>query len=58
MQSRMFKQGGMLDSVRSKIAHTSTVPAFGNKDLKRLQDLIITEKDVMLKYVSHSLLTV
>ncbi|KDQ18147.1 hypothetical protein BOTBODRAFT_29483 [Botryobasidium botryosum FD-172 SS1] len=58
MQGKIFRprQGGVLGSVRSKIAHTSTIPALGNKDLKRLQDLIAAEKEVMisLRKMSYS----
>ncbi|KIJ40998.1 hypothetical protein M422DRAFT_48793 [Sphaerobolus stellatus SS14] len=32
----------------AKLAHTSTIPALGNKDLRLLQDLITNEKTVML----------
>ncbi|KAF8580310.1 hypothetical protein K439DRAFT_1415439 [Ramaria rubella] len=38
------KSGG---SLASKIAHTTTLPALGNKDLKLLQDLITNEKMVL-----------
>ena len=34
-------------SFASKIAHTSTIPALGNKDLKLLQDLITNEKAIL-----------
>jgi len=34
-------------SFASKIAHTTTIPAFGNKDLKLLQDVITNEKIVL-----------
>ncbi|KAG8735635.1 hypothetical protein FRC10_010340 [Ceratobasidium sp. 414] len=47
----MFKSrpsGGMLGSVGAKIAHTSTIPAFGNQDLRTLQELITAEKGVLV----------
>jgi hypothetical protein len=43
----MFKAGGVLGTVGTKIAHTSTLPSLGNKDLKLLQDLIVAEKNVV-----------
>lgn len=39
-------------SFASKIAHTSTIPALGNKDLKLLQDLITNEKAILITYVT------
>ncbi|KAF8528519.1 hypothetical protein BU17DRAFT_22976, partial [Hysterangium stoloniferum] len=35
-------------SFASKIAHTTTIPALGNKDLKLLQDVITNEKSVLM----------
>ncbi|GJJ14086.1 hypothetical protein Clacol_008343 [Clathrus columnatus] len=34
-------------SLATKIAHTSTLPALGNKDLRLLQDVIINEKAIL-----------
>ncbi|KAG8890102.1 hypothetical protein FRB99_003924, partial [Tulasnella sp. 403] len=43
----MFRAAGMR-SVSKQLAHTTTIPALGNKDLKLLQDLITAEKAVMM----------
>ncbi|KAF8513294.1 hypothetical protein JB92DRAFT_2830442 [Gautieria morchelliformis] len=42
----MFK-GKSSGSFASKIAHTTTLPGLGNKDLKLLQDLITNEKAIL-----------
>lgn len=50
----MFKSrkatGGTIggkSGLQSKIAHTTIIPALGNRDLKLLQDLITAEKSVV-----------
>ncbi|KZO91214.1 hypothetical protein CALVIDRAFT_362283 [Calocera viscosa TUFC12733] len=46
---------GVLGNLQTKIAHTSTIPGLGNKDLRLLQEWISTEKGVvtsLLKLVS------
>ncbi|KIK63463.1 hypothetical protein GYMLUDRAFT_163229 [Collybiopsis luxurians FD-317 M1] len=37
----------MLKNAATKLAHSSTLPSLGNKELKPLQDLIIAEKTVL-----------
>ncbi|EJT96488.1 hypothetical protein DACRYDRAFT_92154 [Dacryopinax primogenitus] len=38
---------GVFSNIQSKIAHASTIPALGNKDLRLLQEWISTEKGVL-----------
>ncbi|KZT51605.1 hypothetical protein CALCODRAFT_558532 [Calocera cornea HHB12733] len=38
---------GVLGNLQTKIAHTTTIPALGNKDLRLLQEWISTEKGVV-----------
>ncbi|KAJ3917143.1 hypothetical protein F5877DRAFT_15383, partial [Lentinula edodes] len=38
----------MLKHAATKLAHSTTLPVLGNKELKPLQDLIIAEKTVLV----------
>ncbi|KAJ3755311.1 hypothetical protein F5880DRAFT_1491484 [Lentinula raphanica] len=37
----------MLKNAATKLAHSSTLPVLGNKELKPLQDLLVAEKAVL-----------
>jgi hypothetical protein len=42
----------MFKTAATKIAHNSTIPAFGgNQELRPLQDLITAEKAVLISFV-------
>ncbi|KAJ3739117.1 hypothetical protein DFH05DRAFT_1407863 [Lentinula detonsa] len=38
----------MFKNAATRLAHSSTLPVLGNKELKPLQDLIIAEKTVLV----------
>ncbi len=46
-KSRKTVGGGPISGLQSKLAHTTILPALGNRDLRTLQDFITAEKGIV-----------